>query len=322
MTAGIIFSLLSAVVLNIGNLIEKHAVDSLPEISIRRTGHLARTLLGSREWMLGFVLCLVGLGLQILAFALAPIPVVQSIFNAGIVLLIILSRLKLGERLQPLEWGGIAVVLTSLTLIAVTLGGNEGSIGLVDSGWRVLVALVPTLVVVVVVVLAIRSRIGAGGFLFGLVAGLLYGAAALGTKGASTLVVRHGVWPSIPFILSSIYPYVFIACSIVGMIAYQTGLQRHRISVVGSMSDAVCSTYLVAVGMVVFGAALPHDQVTLALRMGGFVGVVLGTVLVASARPTSTDAMPPIESDLGLGTVLLAEVEGVTGHSIDSVVGR
>jgi drug/metabolite transporter (DMT)-like permease len=319
-TAGVIFSLLSAVVLNIGNITEKHAIVSLPEISIRRTGHLLRTLLGSREWMLGFVLCLVGLGLQVLAFSLAPIPVVQSIFNAGIVLLIVVSRLKLSERLEPLEWTGIGIVVVALTLIAVTLGGDEGSIGLVDSGWRVLIALGPTLVVVLVAVVAIRSRLGAGAFLFGLVAGLLYGAAALGTKGASTLVVRHGLWPSIPFVFSSIYPYVFVACSVVGMIAYQTGLQRHRISVVGSMSDAVCSTYLVGVGMIVFGASLPNDPVTLALRFGGFVGVVLGTVLVAAARPMTTESMPPIESDIGLGSVLVAEVDA-TGHSLDSVSG-
>src|SRR5579872_4183648 len=88
-----------------------------------------RALLRSREWLLGFGLCVVGVVLQVLAFALAPIPVVQSIFNAGIVLLIVVSRLKLGERLSRVEWIGIMIVVVALTLIAVTLSGAQGSLG-------------------------------------------------------------------------------------------------------------------------------------------------------------------------------------------------
>ena len=321
MTLGVIFSVLSAIVINVGNVTEKHAVAAMPSFSARKGTHLVRTLVRSRVWMLGFVLCLIGLTLQVLAFAHAPIPVVQSIFNVGIVLLIVLSRLKLGERLHPIEWGGIAVVVVSLTLIALSLSGAEGQIGLVDSWSRLLGAAVPTLVVVVVIVAVIRSRNGHAGFLYGLAAGLLYGVASLATKGASTLVVQHGLWHSIPSILTSVYPYVFVVFSVLGMLIYQMGLQRARISVVGTMSDVICSTYLVAVGMIVFGESLPQDPVTLALRLGGFAGVLVGTVLVALGGTSGSEVMPPIESDLGLGPVLVSEVGSITGHSMDSIVG-
>jgi drug/metabolite transporter (DMT)-like permease len=321
MTAGIIFSLLAAVVLNAGNITQKHAITGIAASGPLRSGPLIGALLRSREWLIGFALCVVGVILQVLAFALAPIPVVQSIFNAGIVLLIVASRVKLGERLRRVEWAGIAVVVAALTLISASLGGSQGSIGLVDSGWRLLVAVGPTLVFVVVLLITIRLRIGSAGFLFGVAAGLLYGAAALGTKGASTQVVRHGVLPSVPYVLGSPYPYVFVAFSAFGMLVYQTGLQHHRISVVGSMSDVVCSTYLVAVGMVVFGESLPEDPVTLALRFGGFAGVLVGTLLVATGGPTADETMPPIESDLGLGPVLVAEVDGISRRSTKSVSG-
>ena len=319
MTIGVIFSVISAIVLNAGNLTQKHAFLSMPQVST--SASLMRTVMRSRVCMLGFVLCLVGLAFQILAFAHAPIPVVQSIFNAGIVLLVIVSRLKLGERLHAIEWAGIGIVVVSLSLIAVSLAGAEGSIGLVNAWWRVLSAAIPTLLVVTVILLIIRSRRHSGGFLFGLAAGLLYGAAALGTKGASTLVARQGLWHSIPNILTSVYPYVFLAFSALGMLIYQTGLQRARISVVGTMSDVICSTYLVAIGMVVFGESLPQDPATLALRLGGFVGVLLGTVLVALGGPGKAEDMPPIESDLGLGSILVSEVDSITGHTIDSIVG-
>jgi drug/metabolite transporter (DMT)-like permease len=321
MAAGVLFSLLAAITLNTGNLVQKHAVSALPEFSARRTGHLVRTLATSREWMAGFVLCLVGVGLQTMAFALAPIAVVQSIFNAGIVLLIVVSRLKLGERLHRREWIGLAIVISSLIALSASLTNSTHAVGLSGSGLRVLLAAVPTLAVVVLVVFAIRSGRWTNGFLYGTAAGLLYGAAALGTKGASTLVVRHGVVASVPNILTSVYPYVFLIFSVLGMLIYQTGLQRFRISVVGAMSDVVASAYLVAVGMVVFDESLPKDVTTLVLRLGGFAGILLGSVLVAAGgRKGSVEVMPPIKSDLGLGPVLVTEFDSLTGHAVDDLV--
>lgn len=321
MAAGIVFSLLAAIVLNSGNIVQKHAVALMPEVSARRSGHLLRTLVSSRTWLAGFTLCLIGVALEVMAFALAPIPVVQSIFNAGIVLLVVFSRLRLGERMQRIEWIGLSIVVASVISISASLSATTNLVGLSGSGMRVLVAAIPTFVVAVLVVGAIRTGRGGTGFLYGTAAGLLYGAAALGTKGASTLVVRHGLVASVPSILTSVYPYVFLVFSVLGMIVYQTGLQRFRIAVMGSMSDVVCSTYLVAVGMIVFGEPLPKDPITLALRLGGFAGVLLGSVLVAGGgRKESEVAMPPIDSDLGLGSVLIAEVDSLTGHSIDDMV--
>ena len=318
MVMGVVFSLCAAFALNTGNVVQKHAVGSLPTFSARRSTHLVRTLVTSPQWMIGFILCLFGVGLQIMAFALAPIAVVQSIFNGGIVFLIVISRLRLGERLHRAEWVGIAIVLVALSCITISLSGAAGSIGTSGSGLRVIFATVPTLLLVGCVILAIPRAQRLSAFLYGAASGLLYGAAALGTKGASTLVVQHGVLHSVPSVLTSVYPYAFVVFSACGMLIYQMGLQRARISVVGTMSDVICSTYVVAVGMIVFGATFPHDPITLVLRFGGFAGVLMGAVLVAvGGHEEVTTPLPPIESDLGLGSVLVAEME-VLSHSSES----
>src|ERR1700722_13001596 len=88
MLAGIGLSLLSALVINAGNLIEKVAVDRLPGFSARRTTHMLRTLLSSKLWLVGVVVSVTGLAFQVVAFALAPIAVVQSIFCGGLVFLV------------------------------------------------------------------------------------------------------------------------------------------------------------------------------------------------------------------------------------------
>lgn len=320
MTLGVVFSLLSAIVLSIGNVTEKHAIAKLPEVSVRRSMHLVRTLLGSASGCSGFSSVWSAWGSKSSRSQWPQFRWCSPFSTPGSCSSSFSHRVKLGERLHRVEWFGIIVVVASLTLIAISLGGSEGDIGLVNSWWRILVALVPTMVVIVAIVLVIHSRsYSAAGYLYGIAAGLLYGAASLGTKGASTLVVREGVWHSIPSIMGSIYPYVFVVFSTFGMLLYQTGLQRSRISVVGSMSDVVCSTYLVGVGMVVFGESLPQDPVTLALRFGGFAGVLAGTVLVATGGNVTSGTMPPIDSDIGLGPVLVAEVDSATGPSIEPV---
>src|SRR5664280_1109349 len=318
MVAGVIFSFISAVLINSGNVVQKHSVGGMSELSARHSGHLIRTLASSRPWMIGFALCLGGLVLQVLAFALAPISVVQSIFNAGIVGLVLFSRLKLKERLQPLEWFGLGFVIVSLVAMSASLNDAAGSVGTGGSGLRVMFAVAPTLLVAVLVIAAIRTDRWNTGFLYGTVAGLLYGAAALGTKGASTLVDHYGVIAGIPHIVVSLFPYIFVICSVMGMLMYQTGLQRYRMSVV------VCSTYLVIVGAIVFGEQLPSDPVTLTLRLTGFVGVLVGSILVAVGSNTSggedDETMMVTEADMGLGPVLAAEVASVTGHRAEDLI--
>ena len=134
-------------------------------------------------------------------------------------------------------------------------------------------------------------------------------------------MVRDGFWHSIPSIFTSVYPYVFIVFSGLGMVIYQSGLQRARISVVGTMSDVICSTYLVAVGMVVFGESLPQDPADPGPSPGWVRRGAAGHGPCGTGGPANSEVMPPIESDLGLGPVLVSEVDSITGHTIDSIVG-
>ncbi|HUZ09430.1 MAG TPA: DMT family transporter [Acidimicrobiales bacterium] len=305
MIAGIVFSVLSSVCINWGNVVEKQAVDRLPPISARRSPHLIRTLLSSRHWMSGFVLTLVGLGLQVLALSRAPIPVVQSIFNAGIVILLIGSRVRLGERLRRTEIAGLAIVVAAVTSVTASLRGSD-VVGNAGSLASIAIAAGPTLLVAFVV---LRMRPHGrhshphSGIAYGVSSGLLYGLAALGTKGASTLIGRFGVVHGVPLIFSSIYPYLFAVFSVAGLVVYQTGLQRSRISVVGSMSDVIAGTYMVAVGTVVFGEPLPTDPVTLTLRLAGFAGVLVGSLVVAGGHllPAGVGSASSWNEDFDLG---------------------
>ena len=316
MLAGIGLSLLSAVVINAGNLIEKVAVDRLPGFSARRTAKMLRILLSSRLWLLGVVVSVTGLVVQVMAFSLAPISVVQSLFCGGLVFLVVASRLYLHEPLHRIELIGLAVVVLALLLVSLSLAGTSNDVGLSGSVTAVLIASAATAVAVGGIFLVVRRVAVLASFATGIAAGLLYGVAALGTKGASTLVARDGLVGSVPHVFASPYPYVFLVFCGLGTLVFQTGLQRGRIGVIGPLTNVVASAYLVAVGMAVFGGRLPGSPVELTFRLIGFAGVLVGSCLLAGGGFSAVGfAAPVTEPDLGLGPIIEAEVEELSKGS-------
>jgi multidrug transporter EmrE-like cation transporter len=85
-------------------------------------------------------------------------------------------------------------------------------------------------------------------------------------------------------IAASPYPYVMIACSALGMLIFQTGLQRCRVSIVGPVSNITGSVFFIVAGTWLFGERLPTDPVRLALRLAGILLAGL-VVVILSRRP-------------------------------------
>ncbi len=284
MLAGVVLAVLSAVFYNLGFLVEKTALDRLPEIDARRLGHMVRTLLRCRLWVTGFACLLVGLCLQVLALSRVSIAVVQPILASGIVVLILVSRAFLAERLGRSEWAGLVAMLGSLVLIGVSADRISDTAGTSGTLSVVLLAATPT-VAVAFIAFGVASRLPrSAAALFGLCSGLLYGAGSLAIKEASTYIERHGLVGAVPRLLTSADPYLFVLLSGLGLLAFQTGLQRCRVSIMVPVSNVISSGYLVGVGAVIFGEHLPAEPWRLALRVVAFAGVVVGMALLARGQ--------------------------------------
>lgn len=307
MLAGLAFSVLTAVSMSAGNLLEKRAVDSMAAMSARRAGRMLASLLTSRLWMAGFVISLAGLGFQVEAFALAPLAVVQSVYGAGLVGLVVVARLVLREPIGRREVAGLGVIVVAVVLVGVSLG--SGAVGLAGSASRVVVVACGTAAAAGLALAAARpGRALDPGIAFGVASGLFYGVGALGTKGASTIVARDGVLGSLPHLFASPYPYLFVAASLIGLLAFQTGLQRSRVALVAPLSSVVSSAYVVGVGMVLFAEPLPADAVRTALRLAGFAGVLAGTALLAAGTAPGALAAAPAPGAASRPAVGLEEV--------------
>src|SRR3954453_21375960 len=114
-------ALASTTLTNIAYLREHDAAAALPALSLPRPLHSAHALLSDRSWLLGFALESAGFALYVVALALAPLALVQSIAAGGIAVLAYVSARLAGRRLQGHEIGGVVVSLLGLIALAVSL---------------------------------------------------------------------------------------------------------------------------------------------------------------------------------------------------------
>src|SRR6188472_2750878 len=87
----LLLALASTTLTNVAYLREHDAAAALPTLSLRRPLHSARALLTDRSWLLGFALESGGFALYVVALALAPLSLVQSIAAGGIGILAFVS---------------------------------------------------------------------------------------------------------------------------------------------------------------------------------------------------------------------------------------
>lgn len=89
---------------------------------------LAR-LLRRPRWVAGTALAGAGAVLQVLALTLAPLTVVQPTLALGLVLLLALSALFLGERAGRRELLGVAAIVVGVAVVALVAAPGRGQAG-------------------------------------------------------------------------------------------------------------------------------------------------------------------------------------------------
>lgn len=302
--AGIGITVVSALLYNVGFVLEKRGLAHLPDVHARRIGHLVRSVASSPAWLAGFVSMLAGLALQIVALSVVPISVVQPVFVSGIVLLLVLAHLALGEHLGRREWAGVGVVGAALLFISLSLDSHADKAGTRGTLVGIIGIGIPTVVVALWLFLT-ADKLGEGSGstrahlrapVYGMASGLVYGVASLATKAVSAQLETGGLFHAIPHVLASPYIYLLGLSSAGGLVLFQTALQRCHASVVVPVSNVISSAYVVSIGTVLFGEHLPDSEWRVAMRLVGFAGVLAGMALLAGAR-TVAESYPPVYTE-------------------------
>ena len=286
--AGIPLALLATTAYNVGLILEKRALGRMPVIDMRRVPRVIASLLTSRAWLAGFAFMLIGLACQTIALTFEPVSVVQPVLASGVVLVLVLSRLVLRERLHGGETWCVAVIAVSVVLLAMSATGAKDS-HTASPGW-VAAVMVPSAVVgLAFAVGALRGRrrgSTVAGVCFGIGTGLLYGVAALAIKALSGILVSHHTVTSIAIaVLSSPYLYVLAGCLGIAMLLFQAALQACRASIVVPVSGVASSVYFMIAGTWLFHEDLPASPVRLGLRLTGIVLAALVIIMLSRQAP-------------------------------------
>jgi drug/metabolite transporter (DMT)-like permease len=283
-------ALLATTAYHLGLICEKRALGRLPAIDARHALRLLRILLTAPAWLGGFCLMLCGFALQVVALTLAPVSVVQPVLGSGVVILLVLSRIVLRETLKRLELACVLAMACAIVAIALSAVGEPGKVGHQASGPLLAAVAVPAcLIAIALGASALRSspagrhRQPSVGVSYAVASGLFYGVATLAIKAMSGSLAHHGLTTGLLVrVAASPFPYITVGCSAVGMLIFQTGLQRCRVSIVGPVSNITGSVFFIVAGTWLFGEQLPGDPVMLALRLTGIAAA--GTVVVVLSR--------------------------------------
>ncbi len=277
---GLLVALLSAVVYTVGLTVEQRALHGAESISINRPLHLARVLLTNPRWVLGCLFAALGSVGLIVSLGLAPVSVAQPAFAAGVACGILVITLVLGERVTRGEYVALGVMPVALGLLSLSTAEGAETGTTADAPLLITVSLLTVAVCLVVVGLAGgRGRYMSAAAL-GAAAGFAQGSAGLQGKGLGGLLADHGLWNAIVPALLSPYPYLYAVGWAVGIVLFQTSLQRSRASITAPVSNVVGNVFMVVAGTILFGERLPDDPLMLALRVGGFALTLVVVVLV------------------------------------------
>ena len=290
---GILLALVATTAYNVGLIQEKRALGQIPALDIRRVLRVVVSLMTSRAWLAGFALMLIGLACQTIALTFEPVSVVQPVLASGVVLVLVLSRLVLRERLHGGETWCVAAIVVSLVLLAMSATGAKDSHH-ASPGW-VAAVMVPSAVVgLAFAVGAVRGRrrgSTVGGVWAGVGTGLLYGVAALAIKALSGILVGHQTMPDIAIgVISSPYLYVLGGSLVVAMLLFQAALQAGRASIVVPVSNVTGSVYFIIAGTWLFHEHLPASPGKLVLRLAGIGLAVLVLVVLGRQAPEPVPA--------------------------------
>ncbi|MEU6380346.1 hypothetical protein [Streptomyces sp. NPDC046909] len=291
-------ALMANTLYSIGFVLEKRALGSLPEVTVRQPARLLRLVLGSPLWIGGSLALAAGFGAQLIVYRTLPIAAAQGIFVSGLVLLVLLSARLLGEETTGRERYALAAILGALLMVVLSLDERADTVSRAAPYPLILLVCVPSLAAGVWLYGSAerrarhRHRMPTTGVEYGVAVGLLYGVSSLAIKGVSSYLTSSGLGGAVVDLLRSPYPYLLLFTGAFGLVLSQAALQRCRASLIVPVCTTVTCLFTAVLGTLSFGEALPHDPVRLALRLAGTALAV--SVLLSMPKHDERPAQPPI----------------------------
>jgi len=264
-----VLAIVASASLTIGLYFLKREADRLPSLEGGRRLGALWAFVRDPWWVLGVALQTGGYAVYLLALRSAPLSVVHTALNGGIVFFVVLSVIGLGERVRPVEWLGVSIVTAALIALSVSLSSDPVSSSTAHGMLPFSLVLVVLAGLAIVVDPAPTRAIG-----LSVANGLLLGLGSVYAKSLATA-------PTFAVALSSRYFPLALAANIVGFVLMQAALQAGRGVVVMPLFSTLSNLVPIVGGILVFDESLPAHGAAAILRPLAFVLALLGAALLA-----------------------------------------
>ena len=264
--AAVALALAATTLTNFAYLREHDAMAALPGFSPRRPLQAVRVVITNRDWLRGFALESTGFTLYVVALALAPLTLVQSLAAGGIGILAFVSARMGGRSLPRHEVVGVAVSIVGLVALAVSLAGGSGEGG-GGSSLEIELWLAATAAAAVIVV-AVGRRFGGLAVSEGIAGGLFFSIGDISVKVATQGGGRAA------------FGITVVAGYALGTALLQLGYRHGGALTVAGLATLLTNALPIAAGTVVLGEPVPTGALG-AVRVLAFVAVTAGAILLA-----------------------------------------
>lgn len=267
MVLGVVLAVLAAAVNAAGSVMQRAGARKQPEGS-RLSRSMLWHLVEQPVWLAGVLLMLVGLGLQAMALANAPIVLVQSLLVSELGFVLVLSSIVFHTRLPSEEWAALAGLGAGVALLLTSLSPQGGDVLNVSALTWLMGSAVTIAAVAALVAVGVRHRHVPRAAYLGAAAGMWFGFTAVLVDGIAAAFV-HGF----SGVFSAWQTYAMLVAGPVGFFLLQNALRAGPL--VASQPGLTLANPLVAVG---WGIVVFDEQV----RGGAWVAgeLIAGAIIV------------------------------------------
>ncbi len=287
---GLVFAVLTAVTSVVGFLMKHRGAVNAPQIVMSSPVRSSLRLFRSGWYTAGILVAMGSWGFHVAALTLAPISLGQAVIAGGLVFLTVFADRVFGLTVTRREWIGVAFAALGLAILAASLDSEAGASAHHDYDWPVLLTYTGLAMLLGLGAAFLAREIRHGGPLLGVAAGLLWGASDVAIK-ALTGHFEDGIVATFlnPFVL------VVIIASLVGMTVSARSLQIGPAVAVITVTAAAANITTIASGSVVFDEPFPDEPLSIAVRVGAFILVIVAAALTppraeGEPDPEGTDA--------------------------------
>lgn len=253
---GILLAMLAMSLFNLSPLLQKSALNEIPQLSFRTWWTSFKHLITHRRWLVGFLVGCVGLVPYFIALDLAGVAVVQPLYGFGFIILVFVSHKMLHERLHPAAWIGIGLLVLMPVFIAF---GDVSNVKASVAEGSTLLRLLVFVLVFSGIAAALSSQVKAHPTAYAFISGTFYGLAAIFMQSATSffaLLIHWGWNRNMAMLIAAML--LAGPANIFADYCLQIGLQQKNASRFTPISQTINNAVAVLGGLFIFRQQVGH----------------------------------------------------------------